>query len=72
MSELALPVRRVASRKGRAVGASAPIRYLVGAAALFIAALMIAPVALSFFASIKTSADAVGIPPSYLPPSLSV
>lgn len=72
MSELALPARRVALSDSRAIRAAAPVRYLVAAAALFIAALMIAPVALSFFASIKTSADAVAIPPTYLPKTLSL
>ena len=72
MSELALPTTRTAAREEGAVRARAPVRYLVGAVAMFIAALMVAPVVLSFFASIKTSADAVAIPPSYLPPSLSV
>jgi multiple sugar transport system permease protein len=71
MSVITLPTRAAARQSG-AVGSRSPVRYLVGAVALFVAALMIAPVALSFFASIKTSADAVAIPPSYLPPSLSV
>ena len=72
MSEIALPTRRLATAESRTVRAAAPVRYLVAAIALFIAALMIAPVALSFFASIKTSADAVAIPPTYLPPALSL
>lgn len=72
MSEAVLTDRRVAARERSGVGASAPVRYLVGAIALFIAALMLLPIVFSFFASIKTSADAVAIPPTYLPYKLSI
>jgi multiple sugar transport system permease protein len=71
MSDLALTSRRAVARQASTTRAAAPIRYLVGAAAVFIAALMLAPVVLSFFASIKTSQEALAIPPTYLPHSLS-
>ena len=54
------------------VSAGAPIRYLVGAVAVFIAALMLAPIVLSFLDSIKTTDDASSSPPSYLPHALSI
>jgi multiple sugar transport system permease protein len=73
MSELAVsPGRAIPASTGRAVSATAPVRYLVGALATFVAALMLAPIALSFLSSIKTSTDAVAIPPSYLPHALSI
>jgi len=73
MSEAVLSQRsaRVASRS-RTLSGDAPVRYLIGAIAVFIAALMLAPVVLSFFASIKTGADASASPPSYLPHALSI
>ena len=45
--------------------------YLVSAIAVFVGALMLAPLVLSFFASIKSAADASAVPPSYLPHSFS-
>lgn len=54
---------------------SAPIaraqRYLVGAICVLVITLMLGPIALSFFASIKTPAEASASPPNYLPQSLS-
>jgi len=46
--------------------------YLVSAIAVFIGALMLAPLVLSFFASIKPSAEASAVPPSYLPHNFSL
>ena len=72
MSDVAVSPRRAAvAGEGHAITARAPVVYLVGAVASFIAALMLAPIVLSFFASIKTSADASSSPPNYLPHSLS-
>lgn len=55
---------------------SAPIaraqRYLVGAVCVLVITLMLGPIVLSFFASIKTPAEASASPPNYLPQSLSV
>jgi multiple sugar transport system permease protein len=72
MGDAALVTRRVAAREGQGITTGAPVRHLVGAVAVFIAALMLAPVVLSFFASIKTGADAAASPPSYLPHALSL
>lgn len=73
MSEIALPWRRSRARtETRATEAGGAVRYLIGAIAVFIAALMLAPIVLSFFASIKTGAEASSVPPTYLPHSLSL
>jgi multiple sugar transport system permease protein len=56
----------------RVAGESRSIRYVVGAVCVFVATLMLAPVVLSFFASIKTAADARATPPTYLPYSFSL
>ena len=53
-------------------GESRAKRYLIGAICVFIIAVMLAPVAMSFFASIKTAADARSSPPTYLPYSFSI
>ncbi len=73
MSVRALRTDRAArASTGTAIAATAPVRYLIGAIAMFIAALMVGPIVLSFLSSIKTSADALAIPPSYLPHTLSI
>jgi multiple sugar transport system permease protein len=74
MSEATLPWRRsrAAATEGQATEAGGAARYLIGAIAVFIAALMLAPIVLSFFASIKTGAEASAVPPSYLPHQLSL
>ena len=56
----------------RVAGEGRGIRYLVGAICVFLVTLMLAPVVLSFFASIKTPDDARASPPTYLPFSLSI
>jgi multiple sugar transport system permease protein len=55
-----------------AVGEGRGLRYLIGAICVFVCAIMLAPVALSFLASIKTSADARQSPPTYLPETVSI
>jgi multiple sugar transport system permease protein len=56
-----------------AVGMARPrSTYLVAAVCLFIVAMMLFPLVVSFFASIKTPQDAVAVPPTYLPHSLSL
>jgi multiple sugar transport system permease protein len=45
--------------------------WLVAAACVAVIAIMAAPMALSFLASIKTPADASAVPPHYLPQALS-
>lgn len=47
-------------------------RYLVAAICVMVITLMLGPIALSFFASIKTPTEASASPPNYLPQSLSV
>ena len=73
MSDAAISQRRVrVASEGHTLSTGAPIRYLIGAVAIFLAALMLAPVVLSFLASIKTGADASASPPNYLPKALSL
>src|SRR5262249_29233041 len=45
--------------------------YLIGAICIALIAFMVFPIVMSFFASIKTSAEASLSPPNYLPHSLS-
>ena len=71
MTDAAVSTRPVAVREDRVVGSRPAVRYLMGAIAIFISALMLAPIVLSFFASIKSSADASAAPPTYLPYSFS-
>jgi multiple sugar transport system permease protein len=47
-------------------------RYLVGALCLLIVALMVAPIILSMMASVKSTAEAAAVPPTYVPHSLSL
>ena len=73
MTDAALSTQRriAAAREDRVVGTNTGIRYLLAAGAVFISALMLAPVVLSLFASIKTKADSSAVPPTYLPNSFS-
>lgn len=52
-------------------GQGARRRYLVGAICMLIIAMMLFPLVVSFFASIKTPSAAQAVPPSYLPTELS-
>jgi multiple sugar transport system permease protein len=54
------------------VGVSWRKGYLIGALCVFLIALMLAPLALSFLASIKTPEEASAIPPHYFPHTLSL
>ena len=56
----------------RIAGEARPLRYLVGAVCVLVITLMLGPIALSFFASIKPPAEASASPPSYLPRSFSL
>lgn len=71
MTDAAISTRALAATDERVVGTHSSMRYLLAALAIFISALMLAPLILSFFASIKTSADASASPPDYLPHALS-
>lgn len=68
MSADAAPRR---ATEGQPVGRRGGIRYLVGATCVFIIALMLSPLVMSFFASIKTANEAQSVPPSYFPHALS-
>ena len=63
--------RRTAEHVTRAAGESRPLGYLVGAVCIAIAAIMLAPIVLSLFASIKPPAEAHEVPPNYLPRGLT-
>jgi multiple sugar transport system permease protein len=65
-----MPARSAAADSG-VVGERRDIRYIVGAVCVLIIALMLAPLVLSFLASIKTPDEAQSVPPSYLPHALS-
>ncbi|HVY52622.1 MAG TPA: carbohydrate ABC transporter permease [Devosia sp.] len=56
----------------RAAGESRPVRYVVAAICIFMIVIMLMPIVFSFFASIKSPADAHQVPPSYWPQSLSL
>ena len=60
-------MRRVAGRTW-----SGRTRYLTAAVCVAIAAIMIAPIALSVMASVKTTAEAAAVPPTYIPHELSL
>jgi len=66
------PGTRQAAAATRAVGENRSLRYLVGAICILLITVMLAPIVLSFFASIKTQADARATPPTYLPHTLSL
>lgn len=53
-------------------GEARPLRYLVAAICVFIIVVMLAPIVLSFLASIKPAAEASASPPSYLPSAISL
>jgi len=57
--------------EGRPVGSRGGVHYLVGAVCVFIIALRLSPLVMSFFASIKTADEAQSVPPSYFPHTLS-
>lgn len=56
----------------RIAGQNSLVGYLVSAIAVFVGVLMLAPLVLSFFASIKSPAEASAVPPSYFPHSFSL
>jgi len=63
---------RTGAAEGRIAGERGGIRYLVGAICVFLIALMLAPLVFSLLASVKPSAEAAAVPPTYLPSALSV
>jgi multiple sugar transport system permease protein len=61
------------AQRGAAVGAAQSRSvYLVAAVCVAIIAMMLFPLVVSFFASIKTPEEAVAVPPDYLPHQLSL
>ncbi len=60
------------STRAETVGGSHAARYLVAALCVFLIALMLLPLALSFLASIKPPAEASAVPPHYLPHAISL
>ncbi|MEO9169224.1 MAG: carbohydrate ABC transporter permease, partial [Aestuariivirga sp.] len=69
---IATPARKSSTEESRLAGQNNLTGYLVSAIAVFVGALMLAPLVLSFFASIKPSAEASAVPPSYFPHSFSL
>lgn len=53
-------------------GESRRVFYLIGAICVFLIALMLMPLIMSFLASIKPPAEASQVPPDYLPKGLSI
>lgn len=47
-------------------------RYLVGALCIAISAIMLAPLAMSVLASVKPTAEAAALPPTYVPHAVSL
>lgn len=70
-STLAIETTKFSERESRVAGQGNLTVYLVAAIAVFIGALMLLPLLLSFFASVKTPEEAMAIPPSYFPTSIS-
>ena len=61
------------AEQGAAAGLGAGrSRYLVGAVCFAVTAVMLAPLILSFFASIKSPAESSQVPPNYLPHTFSI
>ena len=65
------PAHKSSSNESRIAGQNNFAGYLVSAIAVFVGALMLAPVVLSFLASIKSPVEASAVPPSYFPHGLS-
>lgn len=61
-----------AEHVSRTAGESRPIGYIVGAICVAVSTLMLAPLVLSFFASIKPPDQARASPPTYLPHGFSL
>lgn len=66
------PIARGGAIEAQPVGGSRKLRYLVGALSIFIITLMLAPLVMSFLASIKPPDEASAVPPTYLPHGISL
>ena len=58
--------------EAQTVGGSRASRYLLAAFCVFLIAIMLLPLLMSLFSSIKSPVDASAVPPHYLPHSLSL
>ena len=65
----AVTAQRTRSRSRAFAGRN---RYLVGALCLAICTIMVMPIVLSMLASVKTTAEAAAVPPTYFPHALSL
>jgi multiple sugar transport system permease protein len=63
---------RGGSAAAEPVGGSRAAGYLVAAVCVFLMAVMLLPLVMSFLASIKTPAEASAVPPAYLPHGVSI
>lgn len=61
-----------AEHVSRAAGESRPVGYLVAAICIAVSTIMLAPLVLSFLASIKAPDEARAAPPTYIPQSFSL
>jgi multiple sugar transport system permease protein len=73
MTDAALPrLDAAGSTQAEIVGGTRAGRYLIAALCVFLIALMLLPLVLSFLASIKPPTEASAIPPHYLPHAISL
>lgn len=72
MTAIAETTYSLASDRSRTAGETRRARYLVAAICVFTIFIMLAPIVLSFLASIKLPEEASAIPPDYLPHSFSI
>lgn len=75
MSSRAVPTSSMAGHPVRTLGArvwGGRTRYLTSAICVALCAVMLLPIVLSALASIKTTAEAAALPPTYLPGSISL
>ncbi len=66
-STVGAPVRRIAARTW-----SGRTKYLTAALCVAVCAVMLAPITLSVLASLKSTAEAAAVPPTYIPHELSL
>ena len=72
MSDMAISIPRGDAGVAGVAGKTHALRYLVGAICVFMITIMIWPLLMSFFASIKSPAEASAVPPHYFPQTLSL
>jgi multiple sugar transport system permease protein len=62
----------IAARRPQARAWSGRGKYLVGAVCLALATIMVLPLALSILASVKSTAEAAALPPTYIPSAITL